>query len=90
MADTWDGGTATTGIIKWEFNTDKSAIRFSLTNNAPWPPTLPTTLTANLVEILKGLIESLETLANRLDRVDSGFATTCRNTAAGYRIAAGL
>lgn len=90
MADVWDGGTQTTGIIKWEFNTDKTAIRFSLTNGAPWPPSLPQTLTANLVDILKVLIEGLETLANKLDKVDTGFATTCRSTAAGYRTAAGL
>lgn len=90
MADVWDGGTQTMGVIKWEFNTDKTAIRFSRTDLAAWPPQLPVFLTNDTINLLKGLVEGLETLANRLDQMDSAFAASCRTRAAAYRTAGGL
>ena len=90
MADVWDGGTATTGIIKYEFNTDKTAIRFSRTDLGPFPPAIPTVLTAGLINALKVAAESLERVAGDVDKIDATLAATLRSTAAAYRAAGAI
>lgn len=90
MADVWDGGTATTGIIKYEFNTDKSAIRFSRTDAAAFPASIAQILINDMIQFLKTAAEGLEKLAVELDKIDTSFASTCRNRAALYRTAGAI
>lgn len=90
MADVWDGGTATTGIIKTEFNTDHTAIRFSRTDLGGFPVTIPQTLTQGLIDALKKAIEDLERTAVTIDKIDATLAASLRSTATAYRTAAGL
>lgn len=90
MADTWDGGTATVGIIKWEFNTNKTAIRFSRTDLGAFPNSIPGTLTNSLIAALSKAAAELEVCANLVDSIDSTFAASLRSTAAGYRTAGAI
>ena len=90
MADVWDGGTATTGIIKWEFNTDKTAIRFSRTDLGAFPLAIPGVLTAGLIAALRVAAEELERTANSIDKIDTVLSASLRSTAAAYRTAGAI
>jgi hypothetical protein len=89
MADVWDGGTATTGIVKWEFNTNKTAIRYTRTDGGPWPPDIPQAMTNNIIDGIKQAVEECERLASEIEKIDSAFAQVLRDQAAMYRGAAG-
>jgi hypothetical protein len=90
MADVWDGPTQTKGALTYAYNTDRSAIRFSRTDNVPLPAELGKVLIRDVVAALLSVADTLELAASRLDEVDGTFAAMCRTRAGQYRTAAGV